>query len=220
MTFSLPESVGMQNLTAIGKGADLLDANGHLQPRPCAEYDALSYEDLRLFCHWNARYLLVTTELVVWLKALIGDRSALEIGAGCGDLGRAVGIKMTDSYQQTWPDVKKYYDLTKQPIIKYGADVQERDANSAVKKWTPDVVVGAWVTHWIDPHLPPPEGGGNMYGIKEDEILKHCKYYVLIGAEGIHKYKKIMALPHKVMDAPFVRSRRTDNRIWIWKGEK
>lgn len=127
---------------------------------------------------------------------------------------------MADSHQQNWPDVRALYLASQQPTINYGKDVLELDALAAVEEYKPDIVIGAWVTHWIDPDLPPPVGGGNMYGIKEEEILKQVKRYIVIGAEEVHKYKPIMKLPHKTIEATFVRSRRQDNRIWIWDGEK
>jgi hypothetical protein len=175
----------------------------------------IDQHDLRIFCHKHARYLIVTKELVEYLKTVIGGRSAIEIGAGSGDLGFHLGIHMTDNYCQTWPDVVSFYQSTQQPTVNYGSDVERLDAVDAVKKYKPKVVVGAWVTQWIDPDLPP-ESPGSIYGIKEDEILDLVDTYIVIGAEGIHKEKKILKYPHKVIDAPFVRSRRTDNKIWIW----
>jgi hypothetical protein len=199
-----------------------LREDGYVRPRPAIEYDAIPLDHLRYFRYTHARYLLVTTELVTFLKGIIGTQSALEIGAGAGDLGHALGIKMVDNYCQELPEVREYYKALGQPPVAYGRDVQKRTANSAVKKWRPDVVIGAWVTHWVDPNLPLPPGGGNIYGIKEDEILKDCKWYVMIGSEAVHNHKPLMKLPHETIDAHFVRSRseRDDNKIWIWKGEK
>ena len=75
-------------------------------------------------------------------------------------------------------------------------------------------------THWI---TRPDERTSvahkwNIHGIKEDEILERGLTYIVIGAEEIHRHKPIMKAEHKMIDAPFVRSRRKDNRIWIWNG--
>lgn len=196
---------------------NLLDSKGLLSLKHAEEYDAYTWEDLRLFCHYNARYILPTFELIDFLKSQIEGLTAIEIGAGSGDLGRHLNIPMTDSHCQEWPDVQAFYNIIGQPRIKYGKDVERLDAMAAVNKYKPDVVIGAWVTHWIDPGKPPPPGGGNVYGIKDDEILPLVKKYIIIGAEEIHKYKGIMKSKHKNVDASFVRSRRRDNRIWIWE---
>lgn len=180
------------------------------------DYDRIPFQELRMYCHTQAKYLLVTKELIDFLKILIKDKTAIEIGAGCGDLGKHLNIPMTDNHCQTWPDVKQYYQATEQPTITYGSKVERIDALEAVKKYKPDIVIGAWVTQWISPDIPPPPGGGSVYGIKEDEILRLVDAYVVIGAEEIHKHKDILKYPHTKLDAPFVRSRRTDNKIWIF----
>lgn len=182
-----------------------------------SDYDQIPFEELRMFCHFNARYLLPTVELIEFLKEQIDDKSAIEVGAGCGDLGTHLGIKMTDNYCQEWPDVKEFYKAIKQPTIKYGENVEKIDVIDAIIKYKPDIIIGAWVTQWIDPNIPPPIGGGSIYGIKEDKLLELVNTYILIGAEEIHKHKAIMKKPHTKIDAPFVRSRRKDNKIWIWK---
>jgi hypothetical protein len=126
---------------------------------------------------------------------------------------------MTDNYNQEMPDVKKYYAITGQPTIRYGKDVEKLDALEAQAKYKPQVIIGSWVTQWIDPNLPPPPGGGNMYGIKEPELLERLPpggSYIHIGAHGIHDFKKILALPHETYELPFLRSRRPDNVVYVW----
>ncbi len=198
---------------------DLLDENGNLKILNHHEYDKFDENSLRLFCHYYARYLLPTKELIDFIKKeVIGDKFAIEIGAGSGDFGRHLGIKMTDNHCQELPQVKIFYELTQQPTIRYGKDVEKIDALDAVIKYKPDIVIGSWITQWIDPNIPPPGGGGNVYGVKEDEILRYVKKYVLIGSEKIHKHKFIMK-SHKFekITPNFIRSRRTDNHIWIWE---
>jgi hypothetical protein len=191
--------------------------NGKLNLLSCLDYDKFNAEDLRLFCHFYGRYLLPTLELVEYVKDLIGNKVAIEIGAGCGDFGYHLGIKMTDSYVQTRPDVINYMLAINQPVTKYGNDVEQIDALDAIEKYKPNIVIGAWVTNWIDPNLPPTSG--SIYGIKENEILKLVDTYIMIGSVAVHKDKPILKLSHETIDAPFVRSRRTDNKIWIWRGK-
>jgi hypothetical protein len=164
-----------------------------------------------------ARYLLPTVELVDHLKSVIVGRKAIEIGSGSGDLARFLGIPATDNYCQDWPEVKEFYEITGQPRVRYGDNVERLDALEAVEKYKPDIVIGAWVTQWIDPKLPPPPEGGSIYGIKEDELLEKVPVYIMIGAEGIHGRKRILKRPHKMFNAKRIaRSRRQDNRIWIF----
>lgn len=198
--------------------SEKLTVNGKLKALHAKEYDEIDHGLLRIWCHLFGRYGLPTAELVDWLLAFIGQKTAIEIGAGCGDLGSKLNIPMTDNHCQTWPDVVMMYQSMNQPMISYGADVENIDALNAVQKYDPQIVIGSWVTQWIDPNLPPPPGGGSIYGVKEEEIVKMGKTYVVIGAEEIHGKKKLLQYPHKVIDAPFVRSRRKDNKIWIWNG--
>lgn len=198
----------------------ILEPNGALKLLPASYYDILDWDELRIWCHHNARYGLPTVELVAWLKDYIGDRRAIEIGAGSGDLCYHLGIKGTDNYQQTWPDVVIHYAAMGQPLIKYGSWVENRNAMVAVQKYRPSVVIGSWITHWIDPNLPPPPGGGNMYGVKENELLKLVDTYIMIGNLDIHQHKPILKLAHEEHQFSFVKSRASRpqlDRIFIWK---
>ena len=184
----------------------------------CAAYDSFSPATTRWFTHQAARYLLPTVELVSHLKELIAGKKAIEIGSGAGDLARFLDISATDNCCQDWLDVRAYYDLMGQPRIKYGSHVERMDALEAIEKYTPDIVIGAWVTQWVDPSLSLPPGGGSIYGVREEELLKKVSTYIVIGAEGIHGRKEIMRHPHQEINAePIARSRRHDNRIWIWR---
>jgi hypothetical protein len=77
---------------------DLLDEGHLLRLLPYAAYDRIHPEGLRLWCHKNARYGLPTIECIDWLRKFIGGRSAIEIGAGYGDLAYHLGIPATDSH--------------------------------------------------------------------------------------------------------------------------
>lgn len=199
----------------------LLDDNGYLKILPASFYAGLDPVELRVFCHIHARYGLPTVELVEWLKHYIGDRSAIEIGAGCGDLGRTLGIPMTDNFCQEWPDVKAIYMAAQQPLIRYGENVERLDALDAAKKYKPDIIIGQWVTNWIDPNAPPPPGGGSVYGVKEDLLLKECKSYVVIGNSNVHGHKPILQMPHMEVQNRdrVIWSRANDqsmNVVYIW----
>jgi hypothetical protein len=193
--------------------------DGILALKPASFYDAISHYSLMYWCHHHARYGLPTIELVEWLQERIGNREAIEIGSGCGDLAYHLDIVATDNRVQEWKQVKEHYRILGQPLIKYGNHVNVCSANHAVLTYKPEVVIGSWITEWIDPDLPPPSHGGSIYGVKEDKIVKQCEY-ILIGNIAIHGKKKIMQLPHEEYNLPFVRSRAHYpelNRVWIWK---
>ena len=208
-----------QWLPADLKLPDLLDENNRLKLLGAEAYDAISPSALCLWCNRYARYGLPTIELVEWLQKRIAGRNAIEIGSGTGDLAYHLGIPATDNRMQEWPEIKFNYELVGQPVIKYPDFVQNLDALDAVKQYKPDVVIASWVTHWIDPNLPPPPEGGNAWGVKEDKILATGCTYILIGNKRVHGIKKIMAQPHKEFELPFLRSRAIHpelNRVWIW----
>ena len=198
---------------------DLLDTEGRLKLLPAVEYDAIPRDALQLWCHNYARYGLPTVELIEWLREKIAGRFTIEIGSGAGDLAYRLSIPATDNRMQEWPMIKFHYTMTGQPVIQYPEFVEKLDATAAVTKYQPDVVIASWVTQWIDPNLPPPETGGNAWGVKEDEILASGCEYILIGNQKVHGDKKIMAAPHVEYALPFLRSRATYphlDRVWIW----
>jgi len=198
---------------------DLIDADGFLKILPAAQYDQISSDARRLFCHKFARYGLPTVETIDWLKERIAGRRTIEIGAGAGDLAHALDIPATDNRMQEWPTIRLHYQLTGQPVIQYPDLVQNLDALDAVAHYKPDVVIASWVTEWIDPNLPPPATGGNAWGVKEDEILAAGCEYILIGNQKVHGSKKIMAEPHQEYALSFLRSRASYpalDRVWIW----
>lgn len=200
---------------------DLLDSRGRLKLLPTSAYDAIGPEGLRLWCHHHARYGLPTLELVDWVREEIGDREAIEIGAGHGDLGYRLGIPATDSWNQALPEVAHYYRVMGQPVIQYPEWVVRLDALAAVEHYQPEVVVASWVTQWVDPDKDPPRGGGSVYGVKEEEILDRGITYILIGNITVHGDKRIMKIKHRELELPFLRSRSSRpelNRVWVWNG--
>jgi hypothetical protein len=201
---------------------DILLPSGLIKLLPMAFYEKIPAENLQLWCHKFARYGIPTVELIEWLQEWIGGKTAIEIGAGAGDLAHYLNIIATDNRMQEWPEIYNTYRFLNQPVIKYPKFIQKFDAVEAVKHFKPNVVIACWVTEWIDPTLPPPPAGGNIYGVKEDEILREGCTYILIGNEKIHGAKKIMSLPHKEFTFPFLVSRSIFpklNRIWVWNGK-
>jgi len=139
---------------------------------------------IRAYLHFNAIYAIITTELIEWIKNNIDLSYAIEIGSGVGTLGKALGIRCTDSYLQERPDIQMTYLLTGQPIIKYGKHVEKIEAIDAIKKYKPKIVIASWLTHkWNDQ-----KQNGNYWSPDEMEIIKNVNEYYLVGNIDIHSF--------------------------------
>ena len=198
----------------------LLDEQGRLRIVPSSVYEGLNWDELRLWMHHRAVYGLPTTELIEYLTGLIGDRTAIEIGAGNGCFGRALDIPMTDSFTQRDPEVAFLYQIQGQPTVDYGSDVEKLEALEAVKKYRPQVVFGSWVTQWS----PGPHHPGSAWGIREDQLLELVETYIVFGSIRNHGTKDICARPHHVAtndptspEVPWMWSRAKDTALYIWE---
>lgn len=200
----------------------LLDERGLLKVVPAATYDEISHNDLMLWCLRHAFYGLPTTELIAFLQAQIGGRSVIEIGAGNGAFGRALGIRMTDSFIQR-PGrsgmIDAIYGNLAQPRVQYGADVEELEASEAVRKYKPQVVIGSWITQKVSASLPVPSGGGSIHGVNEEWLLERVQTYIVVGNLDIHGQKKIMRHDPTIIQEPWIKSRSSKpegNCVLIW----
>lgn len=196
----------------------MLDSQSRLKVVPAEVLQQTTKEERALFGVLNAYYGLPTAELVAFLKDFIGDRSALEIGAGHGGLAKALGIPATDNKQQERPDIRAYYEALKQPVIRYGENVEKLDAMAAVKKYRPQVVVASWVTHKYNESRP--QAGGNEDGVVEEDILDSCEAYVFIGNDKVHANKSLWSRPHEKLTPYWVYSRAANGSsdfIAIWR---
>jgi hypothetical protein len=198
------------------------DQDGRLRVMPAEFYQRTDRDERGLLGFQIGAYVLPTNELVDYLREKIGDRSAIEIGSGNGVLAQALGIRATDNRQMERPDVRATYVATGQPVTPYGDNVEALDALSAVRRYRPQVVVAAWVTHLYDPlrHLL----GGNMFGVDERALLEEVEEYVFIGNMKVHNTKPLFYQHNAaVYLAPFVYSRSMNGSpdfIASWKGGK
>jgi hypothetical protein len=158
-----------------------------------------------MLCTKHAMYCLPTTELVERLQQIIGGRSAIEIGAGNGVLAQALDIHATDNHMQDIPRYRDAYTMLQQPTVRYGARVENLDAHAAVQRYTPQVVIAAWVTHRYDPARH--EAGGNEIGVDEDAIIDSVETYVMVGHTHVHRHKSIWSRPHEIEFPLYVLSR-------------
>jgi hypothetical protein len=195
-----------------------LDSSGGLKVVDASEYAGTTKEERALFGVRNAFYGLLTKELVNFVAEFIAGRAAIEIGAGHGGFAKALGIRATDSRQQERPEIAAYYRTLKQATIKYGANVEQLDALSAVAKYRPKVVVGSWVTHKYDPARH--HAGGNEDGVTEEKILEACDAYLFVGNDRVHAGKSIWTRTHTRITPPWVYSRAANGSpdfIAIWQ---
>lgn len=196
----------------------LLDAKGQLLVRDARELAQTTAEERLLFGVRHGIYGLPTTELLKFLRARLAGRSAIEIGAGHGMLAQALSIPATDNRQQEDPTIGAYYQSIGQPTIHYGNHVEKLDAERAVAKYRPQVVIACWVTHRFDEAAP--QRGGSVTGVDEAAILRNCEEYIFIGNEQVHRCKPILSLPHEKITPPWLYSRALNGSpdfIAIWR---
>lgn len=196
---------------------DVLDDDGRLKIMPASYWASTTQEERALFGLQHGIYSFPTEELVQFLTALIGDRTAIEIGAGNGVLSERLSIRATDNFQQRMPKYIERYRAMQQPTVPYGDNVEEIDANRAVRKYKPQVVIACWVTHKYDKRRH--KAGGNEVGVKEEEIIAGCESYVVIGNEYVHEGKSIWNLPHQIIYPDWLYSRATNGTrdfVAVW----
>jgi hypothetical protein len=206
--------------------AFLLEPNGvHVKLRREREVRAIEPSHLRAWMHVRARYLLPTEELAEWLATELCasgsrlDGPTIEVGAGSGDLCHHLGIPGTDSYfQKTDQKARLLYQLSGQPTVTYGPNVEKLDAIRAAKKYKPHTIVAAWVTQKCSER--DPVGQGCWGGVDEMHLRNLCKRYIFIGNESSHWHKRILKDPHYIVSPcpPMVsRGNSETDRIWIWE---
>lgn len=197
--------------------AILLDENGHLKPVPSAVLAAIEPDQLLIWGTRNAVYQFITTEMIDWLEAQIGGRSAIEICAGNGGIGRALGIPRTDSFIQQHPKMRLVYRFYGQEPTLPPADVQKFEALEAARHFKPQVVVGAFVTQiYKEGQMIP----SSIYGVDEEQLLQEVDTYILFGNKHTHQGKRIFQLPHERYKVPWLFTKALDqslNRIWVWR---
>lgn len=211
----------LQNTDTRYLDRELLSPRGLIDWPPSAlELSLVPHEDLLGWCGKTGRYTIPTLELVAWLRKLIGDRSAIEICAGHGELGRALGIPITDSYLHAEsPFAQLVYKLMQQSTTKPPSDVQKMDALDAVAKFRPKVVIGSYVTQlWRE---RDPDGSGSMYGVDEEALWRGfgIETYVHIGNIVTHGKKKLRKHKHETHYLPFLYGRgfiQKDNVVFVW----
>ena len=195
----------------------VLDEKGHIRKLTADEWLCFPWDEIRLFMHEYPVYVLPTTELLDALGELIEGYRTIEIGAGSGSVGRLLGIKMTDScVQRDNKEVRSYYELARQPVIKYPLDVIKADALTAYRRFKPECILGCYVTHLFRKGMID----GSVYGVDFERLLPLVKRLILVGNKRTHQSNPIMALRHREIDlGGKLLTRSADstlNRIFVW----
>jgi len=190
-------------------------SSGTIHPVPTRELAEFDFPTLRLFMHKWALYTMPTTELIEYLAGKIAGKSAIEIGAGLGVIGRALGIPLTDNRMQEWPEIRLTYAAMGQPTIDYPPDIIELDAHDAVKRYRPDIVIGSYITYKWKRGM----NSGNMYGVDNLKIARRVQEYFMIGNLNTHCNDPAMrCLDHiERHDFLFTRGGRETSAIFCWK---
>lgn len=184
---------------------EVMGDDGRMRILPASYWAETTMRERVLFGHRHGVYSFPTVELVDHLRGMIGDRTAIEIGAGHGVLAEALGIPATDNRMQEDPHYAAIYAAIRQPPVRYGPNVIQCHASQAVRRFKPQVVIGCWVTHKYDPNRHA--AGGNEIGIDEIDVLLHCEQYIIVGNEHVHSGKKLWDLPHHIEYPAFAYSR-------------
>ena len=196
-----------------------------VQPRPYKELLEFGHDLLRQWMFFKGVYQMITTEQVEWCKDFIGDSKAIEVACGLGTLGRSLGIPFTDRKTQEEMHTQLQMAVAGQPPIEYPSDVEHLDANSAVKHYQPDIVLGCWVTAQTDVHKPIlKQYGPDPTKVNERKLIREVKTYVHFGHEKIHGNKKTLKLPHQKLQFPWLISRTPNlinkkNVVYVWKSK-
>ena len=186
-----------------------------------AQMDEISHQTLIAWANLRGRYVLPTAELIEWLRARIAGRSVLEVGAGFGDLGHLLGIRMTDSAMQQRPEMLAMYARMGQVAINPPPDVERLEAVEAVEKYKPQVVIAGFLTQAYQPgDEQSPKVGSSVFGTDEKRIIDQVEEYIHIGAWAVHRDKRARDIAYEEIAQPWIRTRAIDpnrNVIWSWR---
>ena len=192
-------------------------------------------------------YTFPTYELCEWLESQIDDNpeyephSAIEICAGTGWIGRQLGIPSTDIKNMENPIVKNVMlEQLGIPTI-YTDDVEKLEASEAVNKYSPDIVIGSYVTskqlmdkidkkRAITIGMKMPHGGvieQNLMDIVRKEIrvgvnvqyiIRKVYKTILIINGRTHMHEPYLSIPHESLSFPWLITRgdNSQSRILIY----
>lgn len=228
----------------------LFGSDGRIYPIPYSFIKDDTLDTLNLIMQALGLYTFPTIELCEWLSSQIDDdpelepHSAIEICAGTGWIGRQLGIQSTDIKNMENPIVEKIMLESFSVPTVYAEDVETLEASEAVKKYSPDIVIGSYVTskQLVDKidkrkaitvgfHMP---GGGvieqNLMDLVRNEIpvgvdvpgiIRKVYKLILICNMRTHAREPYTNIPHQSYSFPWLVTRGdlTQARILVFENK-
>lgn len=201
----------------------LLGPDGLLKILPAAAYESIPPHFKALWCKEMGYHLLPTVELVDWLRKEIGAAAAIEICAGSGVLGRALGVPSIDwDVCARFPVAKMFYKIHAHeatPMI--GAHCERIEAMEALAKYRPKVVFGGYITQRVYPGEPDTMPG-SMYGVEERALIRCVERYIVISTRTTQCNKRIFRQVHREISPSWLITRHPDPTaplISIWEND-
>jgi hypothetical protein len=149
----------------------LLGEDGYLQILPEEVYEQFTQSEL---AHWavSMGYWIYPTQELIDAITSIMEFPGLEICAGTGILGRALGIKSIDLKLSKYKFYRDLFRNNNMAEPNYGPWVVEGEAGKTIKDDKPTTVVGSYVISRGGERAP--------WGINEDILLNCVKQVILI----------------------------------------
>jgi hypothetical protein len=193
----------------------LLGDDGLLKILPAAAYERFDPDFRALWCKEMGYHLLPTVELVDWLRSEIGDASAIEICAGAGVLGQALGVPSIDwDVCGRFPAAKACYLGLANPgaaeaIPIIGPRCERIEAMEAIAKYRPQVVFGGYVTQRLYPGEPD-WMAGSAFGVEECTLIKCVRKYIVLSTRTTQQDKRIFRQRTRELSPPWLVTRHPD----------
>lgn len=197
----------------------LLGAKPPFRVVPAATLKRVPVQPLMYWCKTRGLWQITTEEQVDWVKQKLGKREAkdvLEICAGRDNLGQALGVTQTDAHlitkNVTYRQAFRQYGEAMESLP---ATVQDYEAQEAVERFSPKVVLGCWVMQKGTEEVPQ----SSPYGVDELAIIDAVDCYIHFGNKHSHSLKSALVRKHEEFQFDWLVSRTgypQDNVIYVW----
>lgn len=242
------ELVNLERAKEIAKA--LCDSSGRIYPVPFSFIKKDTLDTLNMVMQAMGLYTFPTLELCEWLNSQIDDdpelepHSAIEICAGTGWIGRQLGIPITDIKNMDNPIVQNVMAETFSVPTIYADDTEQLEAMEAVKKYSPEIVIGSFVTsrkrvdkkdkrvaktvRYVLPY------GGNIdinlmdevrkeipVGVDVESIIRKVYKVILVVNTRTHLQESYFNLPHQTLSFPWLVTRgdNSQSRIIVFENK-
>lgn len=244
-----PEKVNLERAQEIINA--LYDGQGRVLPVPFSFIKDDNDDTLNLVMQTCALYTFPTLELCEWLNSQIDDNpdyephSAVEICAGTGWIGRQLGIPITDLKAQEDPVFSGLMYQTVSVPVTYTSDVEKLEAQDAITKYKPEIVIGSFVSSMksikatnkkktMKIRVPLPTGGfmeQNLmelaekelpfFGVNVEKVIRRCWKTILVCNMRTHRHQSYLSIPHQTLSFPWLVTRgdRTQSKVLVYENK-